>query len=616
MGDAVLAEFSSTEAAVRSAVALAATFEEASTAAGLPTRLRIGVHVGEITVAQDGDLYGDGVNVASRLQEECEPGQVLVSEDVWRQLRRRPDFEFSARGERTLKGITEPVPVFAVVLRSSAEDGGARPESPEIKSRPAGRPERADADGRTRLIVLPFRMLRPDPEIDFLAFGLPDAITCSLRGLSALIVRSNVAGLRFASDSPDLRAVAADAGVDVILTGALLRAGDQVRVSAQLSEGEDGTLIWSKTSQVLMRDMFQLQDELTHHIVDSLALPLSAREQQAMARDVPATARAFEFFLRANQLAYQEANWPAARDLYRAALEEDPRYAPAWARLGRCYRLIGKYASSAQEAQENQELAEAAFRRALELNPDLPLAHNLYAQLEVESGRAVEAMVRLLQLASASGGDAEIFAGLVHACRYCGLLEASVAAYQGARRLDTHVFTSVSWTYFLLGDYQRCLDTSHPGDHADSQNLASLALLGRRDEALALLQSHEANEANLVMRSFMAMTRAALQGDRAETLSASHPLLETFTDAEGRYFMARILAYVGETERALSELERTLDMGFWFPASVAGDPWFARVHDDRRFQALLDRSEHYRRGALTAFHDAGGERVLGALDEV
>jgi len=190
----------------------------------------------------------------------------------------------------------------------------------------------------------------------------------------------------------------------------------------------------------------------------------------------------------------------------------------------------------------------------------------------------------------------------------------SQAAYQAARRLDPHVFTSVSWTYFLLGDYQRCLDTSHASDHVDSQNLAALVLLGRRDEALALLQSHEGNEANLVMRSFMAMTRAALQGDRAQTLSALHPLLETFTDPEGRYFMARILAYVGETERALSELERTLDMGFWFPASASGDPWFARVHADGRFQALLERSEHYRRKALTAFHDAGGERVLGRLD--
>src|SRR2546422_6140593 len=122
--------------------------------------------------------------------------------------------------------------------------------------------------GTTRLMVLPFRILRPDPETDFLAFSLPDAITSSLSGLDSLVVRSSVAAARFASGTPDLKAIASEAGVDVVLTGTLLRAGDQIRVSTQLVEASGGTLLWSKTSDASMRDIFQLQDDLVHRIVE------------------------------------------------------------------------------------------------------------------------------------------------------------------------------------------------------------------------------------------------------------------------------------------------------------------------------------------------------------
>ena len=188
----------------------------------------------------------------------------------------------------------------------------------------------------------------------------------------------------------------------------------------------EGTIIWSDRIDVAIDDLIRIQDELTEHIVDSLAVPLASRDQQQLHRDVPASARAFELYLRANSFFYSSDQWNVARDLYVECVAEDPAYAPAWARLGRCYRLTAKFRSSTvDEMRDNLKRADVAFGNAFEINPDLPLAHHLYTPLETDLGRPEEAMLRLVRRARQRRADPELYAGLVHACRYCGLLDAS-----------------------------------------------------------------------------------------------------------------------------------------------------------------------------------------------
>jgi TolB-like protein len=191
-----------------------------------------------------------------------------------------------------------------------------------------------------RIIILPFRLIQPDLEIEFLAFGLADAIAASLSGLDSLAVRSSMVAAKYAGDI-DLVRIAKESAVNFILTGTLLRSGNQLRVNAQLVEAVSGTVVWSQTSQASLQNVFQLQDHVAARIVDALALPSDAREQRLSGRDVPASPAAYEYYLRANELAY-DFN-PAARDLYVRCLEEDPHYAPAWAHLGRCYRITAKF---------------------------------------------------------------------------------------------------------------------------------------------------------------------------------------------------------------------------------------------------------------------------------
>ena len=234
-------------------------------------------------------------------------------------------------------------------------------------------------------------------------------------------------------------------------------------------------------------------------------------------------AKAYEFYLRANHLQRERTveNIVMARDLYRECVEEDPNYAAAWARLGRCYRFLEKFG---EEGPENLELAQWAFHRAFALNPDLAIAHNLYTQIEADLGNAQAAMVRLLERAQTHPNDPELFAGLVQACRFCGLLDESIAAHHRARRLDSRAVTSVAHTFFLKGDYERALESygAAAGYYLDA---AILTLTGQRGEAAELLaRRHSSGVRAGWMRTLMDSLRALLEGEQAKSaqLAAEH----------------------------------------------------------------------------------------------
>jgi serine/threonine protein kinase len=422
----------------------------------------------------------------------------------------------------------------------------------------------------TRLMVLPFRILRPNPETDFLAFSLPDAITSSLSGLESLIVRSSFAAARFGGDAPNLKTIAEEADVDVVLTGTLLTSSSQVRVSTQLMETPSGALIWSKTSQVALRDIFQLQDDLVNRIVESLSLPLTAREHRRLKHDVPASSTAYEYYLRGNLLYHDWPRMSVARDLYVRSIEEDPQYAPAWARLGRCLRLIAKWGG---EADESLMRAKDAIEQALQLSPDLPLAHHIYAQLESDLGRAEDAMVRLLNRAQVSSNDPELFTGLTQACRYCGLLEASLAAHEQARRLDPQVRTSVAHTHFMLGEYSAVAADSSGGDHLGVLPLA-LSHMGQERDAVEHLRKNLREELPLpVIRSIGTSILALLEGRYEDSVHESEVFIRSCRDPESFYYFARQFAFMGKHARAVELLNEALRRGYVCFPTMARDSW-------------------------------------------
>lgn len=462
----------------------------------------------------------------------------------------------------------------------------------------------------TRLVVLPFRILRPDPETDFLAFSLPDAIATSLSGNPSLIVRSSALAARFGPDIPDLKALAADADVDRVVTGTLLRVGDQVRAAAQLVEAPAGTLLTSHTVQSSTSDLFRLQDDIARRVADALSLPLSGRGNSLAPHD----ARAYEFYLRANELARTYDGLPMARDFYQRCLDLDPGFAPAWAHLGRCHRVIGKYIDSAPDSEAR---AEDALRRALALSPRLSIAHKFYANLEADIGQSPRALVRLLHEAEMHGNDPELFAGLVHACRYCGLYEQSIAAHVEARRLDPNVPTSVEQTLLMTGDIERLLAVEPPRVIAgadDGIRVIGLGLAGRRDEARRILFDMRQSSRIPIFQTWIEYLMAWLDR-RPEDMAVRMSTLSTLKiqdDPEAIFQVGWLLCDVGAHEEGLDHLRRAIAKGYFVAPTLSDCPQFDALRSNPAFLELLEEANTGRRRALAVFRDAGGERLIGA----
>ena len=459
----------------------------------------------------------------------------------------------------------------------------------------------------TRLIVLPFRVLRTDPDTDFLAFSLADAITNGLTGLQSLVVRSSAAALRFGPEA-DLKAVGADAEVDAVLLGTLFRAGEQLRVSAQLVEVPASTVLWSQTIQVPIGDLFGVQDQITNQLVKALAIPLTAHERSMLTKDVPASARAYDLYLRANEMGRDTRQWRTALELYEQAVVEDPRYAPAWAGIGRLHRMLGKYVDD--NVAEHFASAESALKRALELNPDLSAAENIYAYLEVDLGRSEAAMVRLVRRARERPADPDLFVGLSHASRYCGLLQASIAAAEQARRLDPAARTSVVHTYFMRGDYEKTLELAvEPYIRG-----IALAALGRTQEAIETMVQLDESVPTRLANYTLAQVEL-LRGDYKTSADRIRAMVHIH-DPEGRYYAARHLAQAGETIEAIDLLKSVVADGFFCLPAFVRDPGLDLLRPLPEFAAILRDVESRHRRAVISFITAEGDRVLGLTSAV
>jgi len=467
----------------------------------------------------------------------------------------------------------------------------------------------APARALTRLVVLPFRVLRPDPETDFLGLALADAVSSSLSGLSSLVLRSSAAGSRFSVEAPDLPAIATQLDVDLVLLGTLLRSGDRLRVSTQLVEAPAGTLTWTHTTESQVGEVFRLQDELAQGIVASLSRSLGGSARTERPGETPTSARAYEYYLRANEVGRDLTKLPVARDLYLQCVAEDPGFAPAWARLGRAHRIIGKYLEI-PELAAHQAKAEDALRRALELSPRLPLAHKLMAHLESEVGRAQEAMVRLLGLAAETRNDAELFAGLVHACRYSGLLEASLAAHREAQRLDPNLPTGVVHTLWQLGEFERQLELNDGEGGVAARSFALLAL-GRREEALQAweLVAASYDPQNSVVREWIDPVRDFLKLSDASR-SAVFKNLDGAFDPEEIFFVGTQAARL-EMPEATEILGRAVDAGYPCWDALVRHPWITPIQGQPGFADVVRRAELARQRAEVAFHEAGGLTLLG-----
>lgn len=467
----------------------------------------------------------------------------------------------------------------------------------------------ASAVVRTRLVALPFRMLRPDEEIDFLAFSLPDAITSSLHGFGSLVVRSSTVVASLLDSPPDLGEVGRVADVDVVLHGTLLRVKQRLQVSAELVAVPEGSVLWTERIQVPIDDVFDVQDVLAKRILTGLEIPLTAQEQARVGADVPTTGVAYEEFLRGNQLADQQADWSLAQASYLRCLDQAPDYAPAWARLGRVYWLQGKYDRS--KTERCFERADEAFTRALSLNRDLAIAHHFLTKFEVDVGRAEDAMIRLLDVLSRGINDPQVFGGLVHACRYCGLLDESIASHRVAKSLDPAVSTSVAQTYFQRGDFDWVIAQS--GTTSPFIYPMALMALGRVGDAKVFLKTIADKGVAKHMMWAKHIALSVAEGRPEDTLALAQEFIQDGINLPEELFnFGRVLSYQNQLDEALPLIQRAVSEGYVVATQLEHDEWLVPLRDHDDYKELKRLAEQRRSCARDAFDRAGGPSLLSS----
>jgi adenylate cyclase len=356
-GDGLLVEFSSAVDAVRCAVEAQRGMAERNAPLPIDERIefRVGINLGDVIVEGD-DIYGDGVNVAARLEGLAEPGAVFISNIVYEEVRHRLPFDFDDIGEQRVKNIARLVRVYRVPITQNANPGAP----PATRDKPS-------------LAVLPFQNMSGDPEQDYFADGIVEEITTAIARLPWLLVIARNSSFTYKGRAVDVRQVARELGVRYVLEGSVRKAGNRVRLTGQLIDTATAAHIWADRFDGTLDDIFELQDQMASNVVGAIEPPLRLSEIERAIRKPTERLDAYDLYLRAlaQSQKFTDEGMREAITLLERALAIDPSCAPVAALIGRCrfFQSIQGWGSLADaEIAEGVQLA----RQAIEVGKDDP----------------------------------------------------------------------------------------------------------------------------------------------------------------------------------------------------------------------------------------------------
>ena len=461
-GDGALVEFRSVVDAVRCAIEVqnAMVDRNAGVAQDRRIEFRIGIHVGDVVEESDGDLMGDGVNIAARLEGIAKPGAICLSEQAYWQVKTRLDIAVVDLGATRLKNIGEPVRAFSLQVGLPTQAKPAAPVEPATGEKTPPQPALPE---RPSIAVLPFQNMSGDPEQEYFADGIAEDIITALSKLSQLFVIARNSSFTFKGRNVDVRDVSKNLGVRYVLEGSVRKSGNRVRITSQLIDAVTGGHLWAERFDRDLTDIFAVQDDVTQQIVAALALNLSDADRQRLSAEHTDNLEAYDLFLRGRELWFRTAKETnsQARDLLRRATELDPGFAPAFAFLGATHVVDFINGWSASPSQSLEEAREAA-RRTVALDDQYPFAHFTLGAVSLWS-RQHDLAIRELETAlslNPNYSDAHNLLGLT--LHYAGRSEEAPALFERAMALNPYY--PGHWLHFQaqaayqLGRYETAVD--------------------------------------------------------------------------------------------------------------------------------------------------------------
>ncbi|MGX9571272.1 adenylate/guanylate cyclase domain-containing protein [Mesorhizobium sp. f-mel] len=518
MGDGALVEFASVVDAVQCAAAIQRRMADRNkgTAEARQIRFRIGVNLGDIIVEGD-DIYGDGVNIAARLQAIAEPGGICISGTAFDHAAHKVDVGFAGLGEQRLKNIADPIRVYRVLL-----DPGQSGKIVAAPHRPgswimilAGIAavllialvvgifawQRPSALQRPSVAVLPFANLSGDPSQDYFADGITDDLITDLAKLSGLDVIARNSVFAYKGKPLVLADVGGDLGVRFVVNGSVRRTGDQIRLNAQLIDIATGDNLWANRFDRGIADVFAVQDEMSREIANALGVQASAAESERMARPPTANLEAYDTYLRAEREA-RTGRGDGLREalaLYEKAQKLDPTFAEAFAADARLSVYLWRTASDdiIQSALARKRAYEKASR-ALELDSEFSSPYAVLGIMQVMDRRYEDAITSAERAVALGSGDAATQIAVGYIQLFAGNHNKAALAVETALKLDPNLAPIdrevVGAVFLLLGDTRKAIETLERA-RDDAPEAGSLRILlaaayaraGRSEDAKAAI---------------------------------------------------------------------------------------------------------------------------------
>jgi adenylate cyclase len=488
-GDAILAEFESAVNATNTAVDIQQTLvvRNADKADADKVQIRIGLNIGDV-IQDRGEIYGDGVNLAARLEAASEPGGLCISAAIYDQVKGKIQAEFRDGGRQTFKNITDPVSVYH--WHPKATKSSAVSVSGDV------------SEIRPSIAVLPFDNMSGDPEQEYFADGITEDITTALSKIRSFLVISRNSSFTYKGQGVDTKTVAEELGVRYVLEGSVRKAGSRIRITAQLIDALTGHHIWAERYDRKLNDIFDLQDEITQTIVATIEPELSAKEREAAARKPPENLDAWEIFQRAMWYFYgfEKDQHPVAIELFDKSIRVDPAFAPSYAFKSYCH-YAAVVMGWTDDPEYHRTLSMECAKKALVLDPKDAVGYFAICRIYMLRGEHDASIAAGKKAIELNPNTFYAYHGLAFALVLAGEEEEGIKMSIEAERVSPRdpllwsAFVVRALAYNLLARYEEAITYANKAVQIPSSSsywphalkACALAQTGRVDEARAAL---------------------------------------------------------------------------------------------------------------------------------